>query len=99
MLPMRWPGLELSDKFMESLLCLKPATPRLGFIDISYQHIQLALTTMTLACIGSDYFGLLGHNLVRKSRAQTHILGLDGDDLGLPMKKRSRLALAEELVS
>ena len=59
MLPMRWTGLELSNELMEFLLCLKPATPRLGFSDISYRHIQLALTTMTLACIGSDYFGLL----------------------------------------
>ena len=30
--------------------------------------------------------------------AQTHILGHDGDDLGLQMKKRRGLTLAEELV-
>ena len=56
---MRWTGLELSGKLMEFLPRLKPATPRLGFSDTPCQHIQLALTTMTLACIGSDYFELL----------------------------------------
>ena len=87
MLPMRWTGLELLDELME---ILRTATPRQGFIDILCRHIQLALTTMASACIGSDYFGLLWHNLVRKLHAQTHILGLDGGDLGLQIKKKEQ---------
>ena len=60
MLLMRWTGKDLSDESMEFLQRLKPATPRLGFTGISCRRqIQLALMTMTLACIGSDYFGLL----------------------------------------